>query len=81
VIWSGAHTRGHQSVLVQSAVGEVCIAGDVVSLAANAVRPGPMTPAIQEAEAFLSRVRVAGWELIASHEPAMRQHRWFVGVA
>jgi len=79
VIWSGGHTSGHQSVVVETRAGEVCLTGDVVSLAANASRPGPMTPAVGEAEAFLDRAREAGWELIPAHEPALRSHRWYAG--
>ena len=73
---SGGHTAGHQSVLVEAADGCVCIAGDVVSLAANAEAIGPMTPDAAAAGAFLERARAAGWEVIPSHEPAMRDHRW-----
>jgi hypothetical protein len=63
-------------VLVEAADGCVCIAGDVVSLAANAEAIGPMTPDAAAAGAFLERARAAGWEVIPSHEPAMRDHRW-----
>ena len=79
VIWSGAHTRGHQSVVVETCDGEVCITGDIVSLEENAASPGPMTPARVEAEAFLGRARAGKWELIPSHEPAVRRHRWYAG--
>lgn len=74
---SGGHTAGHQSVLVETAEGLVCIAGDVVSLAANAEAIGPMTPDAAATGAFLERARAAGWEMIPSHEPAMRGHRWY----
>ena len=74
---SGGHTAGHQSVLVETAEGLVCIAGDVVSLAANAESIGPMTPDAAAAGVFLERARAAGWEMIPSHEPAMRGHRWY----
>lgn len=75
---SGGHTTGHQSVLIETADGRVCVAGDVVSLAANADVVGPMTPDAEAAEAFLERARLAGWEMIPSHEPAMRAHRWYL---
>jgi len=78
---SGGHTTGHQSVLVETADGCACIAGDIVSLAANADVVGPMTPDAAAAGAFLERVRVAGWEMIPSHEPALRDHRWYVSAA
>lgn len=78
VVPSGAHTAGHQSVLADTADGVVCLAGDVVPLAANATRVGPMTPDAAAAHAFLAQAAAAGWELIPSHEPALRTHRWFL---
>jgi N-acyl homoserine lactone hydrolase len=80
VIWSGAHTNGHQSVVAETAGGPVCIAGDIVSLAANAVAPGPMTPDAGTAEAFLARARNGGWDLIPSHEPSTRLDRRYVSL-
>ena len=80
VVWSGAHTNGHQSVVAETADGPVCVAGDIVSLAANAVAPGPMTPDATTAEAFLARARKAGWDLIPSHEPSMRRDRRYVSL-
>jgi N-acyl homoserine lactone hydrolase len=78
VTLSGGHTTGHQSILVETTDGRACIAGDVVALAANADVVGPMTPDAGAAEAFLERARAAGWEIIPSHEPAMRDHRWYL---
>jgi N-acyl homoserine lactone hydrolase len=75
---SGGHTSGHQSVLVATEEGTACIAGDIVSLAVNADVVGPMTPDAAAAGAFLARARAAGWEIIPSHEPALREHRWYV---
>jgi glyoxylase-like metal-dependent hydrolase (beta-lactamase superfamily II) len=75
---SGGHTSGHQSVLVATEEGTACIAGDIVSLAVNADVVGPMTPDAAAAGAFLARARAAGWETIPSHEPALREHRWYV---
>ena len=78
---SGGHTPGHQSVIVETEDGAACIAGDVVSLAANAEVVGPMTPDAAAAEAFLERVHASAWELIPSHEPGMRDHRWYLSAA
>jgi glyoxylase-like metal-dependent hydrolase (beta-lactamase superfamily II) len=75
---NGGHTSGHQSVLVSTEEGTACIAGDIVSLAINADVIGPMTPDALATRAFLERVRTSLWELIPSHEPAMRDHRWYV---
>jgi glyoxylase-like metal-dependent hydrolase (beta-lactamase superfamily II) len=78
VIWNGGHTAGHQSVVAETEGGLVCIAGDIVSLAANAVVPGPMTPDEAAAEAFLARAHEEGWELVPSHDPSMRQDQRYV---
>jgi len=75
---SGGHTSGHQSVLVATDEGAACIAGDIVSLAINADVIGPMTPDAAATRAFLARLRAAAWELIPAHEPALREHRWYV---
>jgi glyoxylase-like metal-dependent hydrolase (beta-lactamase superfamily II) len=75
---SGGHTAGHQSVLVSTKEGTACIAGDIVSLSVNADVIGPMTPDAAATRAFLERVRASSWELIPSHDPAMRDHRWYV---
>jgi glyoxylase-like metal-dependent hydrolase (beta-lactamase superfamily II) len=78
VVPSGGHTAGHQSVLVATAEGTACIAGDIVSLLANREIVGPMTPDVPATTRFLRRLHAAGWELIPSHDPVMRDHRWYV---
>ncbi len=75
---NGGHTPGHQSVLVDTADGTVCLCGDVVSLAANLSVIGESCPDDEAARAFLDKAARAGWEMIPSHEPALRRHRWFV---
>ena len=74
---SAGHTGGHQSVLVQTGDGPVCIAGDVVPLGINREVVGPMTPDEEPARAFLRMARDAGWEILPSHDPALRDHRWY----
>jgi glyoxylase-like metal-dependent hydrolase (beta-lactamase superfamily II) len=75
---NGGHTSGHQSVLVDTDEGTVCLCGDIVSLSINCDVVGPMTPDDAATRAFLRRLRSEGWEPIPAHEPAMRGHRWFV---
>ena len=75
---NGGHTSGHQSVLAATEQGTACIAGDIVSLAVNAAVIGPMTPDAAVTRAFLERARASSWKLLPSHEPALRQHRWYV---
>jgi glyoxylase-like metal-dependent hydrolase (beta-lactamase superfamily II) len=78
VVPSGGHTVGHQSVLVATAEGTACIAGDIVSLLANREIVGPMTPDVPATRRFLRRLHTSGWELLPSHDPVMRDHRWYV---
>lgn len=78
---TGGHTAGHQSVLVSTDEGTACIAGDIVSLAINSEVIGPMTPDAPATRAFLKRVRASSWELIPSHDPGTRDHRWYVSAA
>jgi glyoxylase-like metal-dependent hydrolase (beta-lactamase superfamily II) len=78
VVPSGGHTAGHQSVLVATTEGTACIAGDIVSLLVNREIVGPMTPDVSATRRFLRRLHASHWELIASHDPAMRDHRWYV---
>jgi glyoxylase-like metal-dependent hydrolase (beta-lactamase superfamily II) len=75
---NGGHTSGHQSVLVDTDEGAVCLCGDIVSLSINCDVVGPMTPDDAATRAFLGRLRAEAWEPIPAHEPAMRRHRWFV---
>lgn len=79
VVPNGGHTSGHQSVLVATAEGPVCLCGDIVSLAINRDVVGPMTPDHEATRVFLRRLRSETWEAIPAHEPAMRAHRWFIG--
>jgi N-acyl homoserine lactone hydrolase len=75
---NGGHTPGHQSVLVTTPSGTACVCGDIVSLFANLREIGPVCPDVARTEAFLATVRQAGWEMLPSHDPGLRDHRWFV---
>jgi glyoxylase-like metal-dependent hydrolase (beta-lactamase superfamily II) len=75
---NGGHTAGHQSVLVDTDEGTVCLCGDIVSLSINRDVVGPMTPDQTATRAFLSQLHAERWEPIPAHEPAMRGHRWFI---
>ena len=50
---------------------------DVISLAINREVVGPMTPDEDAARAFLRMVRGSAWEVLPSHEPALRGHCWY----
>lgn len=71
---NGGHTPGHQSLLVETAEGPVCLCADIIPMAANLETPAPsQNPA--ETQAFLQRVRATDWELLPGHDPVLRRHR------
>ncbi len=74
---NGGHTPGHQSVLVETDDGTACLCGDIVSLEANLWSIGEICPDVHATRTFLERAFAAQWEMIPSHEPALRAHRWF----
>ena len=78
VVLNGGHTPGHQSVLVDTAARVVCLCGDIVSLFANVDVVGSVCPNVQQTTAFLDRARSAGWEMVPSHDPKLREHRWYI---
>jgi glyoxylase-like metal-dependent hydrolase (beta-lactamase superfamily II) len=75
---NGGHTPGHQSVVVTTADGAVCLCGDIVSLSINRDVVGPMTPDEEATRAFLRRLRTERWEVVPAHEPGLRAHPWLV---
>ena len=75
---NGGHTPGHQSVLVETDDGTACLCGDIVSLEANLSSIGEICPDVDATRTFLERALAEQWEMIPSHEPALRAHRWFV---
>jgi glyoxylase-like metal-dependent hydrolase (beta-lactamase superfamily II) len=78
VVLNAGHTRGHQSVIIDAGECAVCICGDIVSLFANLEVIGPICANTQETRDFLDRAREAGWEMVPSHDPRLREHRWYV---
>jgi N-acyl homoserine lactone hydrolase len=75
---NGGHTPGHQSVLVDTADGPACVCGDIVSLRRNARIIGPACPDTAATAAFLEQARTAGWLMLPSHDPALREHAWYL---
>jgi glyoxylase-like metal-dependent hydrolase (beta-lactamase superfamily II) len=75
---NGGHTPGHQSILVATVEGPVCLCADIVPMATNVEIPAPsQDPAATQA--FLIRLAQSAWEVLPGHDPTLRQHRWFVG--
>ncbi len=79
VLWNGGHTPGHQSVLLTTPSGGVCVCGDIVPMKVNTGVVGSSCPRSAEAEQFLTIARAAGWEMIPSHDPELRAHPACVG--
>jgi N-acyl homoserine lactone hydrolase len=78
VLPNGGHTPGHQSVLVQTPQEQVCVCGDIVSLWRNLETIGPVCPDTAATSVFLDRARLAGWRMLPSHEPTLREHDWYL---
>lgn len=78
-LWNGGHTPGHQSVVISGAGRDACICGDIVPLHDNTHTVGGSCPRTEEAEAFLELARTEGWDMIPSHDPALRSHPAYVG--
>jgi len=75
---NGGHTPGHQSVLVRTGSGDTCVCGDIVSLEENLTVIGQVCPDKVATGRFLARARAAGWEMLPSHDPRLRQHGWYL---
>jgi len=74
---NGGHTPGHQSIIVQTREGPVCVCGDILPMLANTkVLPPSQDPAATQA--FIARTSSASWEILPGHDPAQRTHRWSV---
>jgi glyoxylase-like metal-dependent hydrolase (beta-lactamase superfamily II) len=70
---NGGHTHGHQSLLVQTIDGPICLCADIVPLGAN-MRTLPACLDSAESAAFVERLRESGWEWIPGHDPDVRGH-------
>jgi glyoxylase-like metal-dependent hydrolase (beta-lactamase superfamily II) len=72
---NGGHTPGHQSLVVETADGPVCVCGDIISLRGNLTGDvGPICTDTAAVRAFAERVRSEGWEPLPGHEPDLRAH-------
>ncbi len=78
VLPNAGHTPGHQSVLVDTNEGTVCVCGDIVSLQVNVDTVGSVCPDAAATEAFLALAREAGWIMLPSHDPELRGHEWYL---
>lgn len=76
---NGGHSPGHQSVLVETDEGIICLCVDIIPMAANTTI---VPPSLDEAatRAFMQRVRDEGWEAIPGHDPLLRQDARYVSL-
>jgi N-acyl homoserine lactone hydrolase len=81
VLPNAGHTPGHQSVLVRTGSADVCVCGDIVSLQENVTVIGAACPDRESTAKFLARARSAGWHMLPSHDPRLRQHAWYLPAA
>ncbi len=79
VLPNGGHTPGHQSVLVETKDGPVCLCADIIPMMANTEMVPPACHDVNETREFQARSRRAGWEMVPGHDPILRSHRWYFG--
>ena len=72
VVATGGHTAGHQAVVVQTAGGPVCLAGDEVPLAINLLQPSQTGYHPAATGQFLRRARQLAWLVVPSHDPGLQ---------
>jgi glyoxylase-like metal-dependent hydrolase (beta-lactamase superfamily II) len=67
------HTRGHQSVLVNTSQGLLCVAGDAACFPENFERPTPPGGATSIEQAFesLERIRCRAERVVMNHDPGL----------
>ena len=73
IIRTPGHTPGHQSVLVHTAEGVLCIAGDAACLMENLSRPTPtaVTTSVEQSLASLARIQASADRVLMNHDPSL----------
>ena len=73
VFLTPGHTKGHQSVLVNTAEGPLCVAGDACNLVENieGMLPPSITTSIEEAINSLQEIRIRSKYIIPGHDPCI----------
>jgi N-acyl homoserine lactone hydrolase len=77
LIQTPGHSRGHQSVLLNTAEGTLCVAGDAACLPENFTRPTPPGGAtsIEQGFASLERIRRSATRLLMNHDPNITKYQ------
>jgi glyoxylase-like metal-dependent hydrolase (beta-lactamase superfamily II) len=77
LIQTPGHSKGHQSVLVNTADGVVCVAGDAACLPesfAGPAAPGGAT-SIEQGFASLERIRTSAGRVLMNHDPNIGKYQ------
>jgi N-acyl homoserine lactone hydrolase len=71
LICTPGHTPGHQSVLLETADGTLCVTGDAACMLPNLTRPAPpgTTTSVPAAMASIERIRTVADRVLMNHDP------------
>lgn len=75
LIWTPGHSKGHQSVLVNTDEGVLCVAGDAACLPesfSGPAAPGGAT-SIEQGFSSLERIRASSARVLMNHDPNLQQ--------
>jgi glyoxylase-like metal-dependent hydrolase (beta-lactamase superfamily II) len=77
LIQTPGHSRGHQSILVNTAEGVVCVAGDAACLPESFYAPSPPGGAtsIEQGFASLERIRTSADRVLMNHDPNITKYQ------
>lgn len=77
LIQTPGHSRGHQSVLVNTAEGLLCVAGDAACLPESFSRPSPPGGATSIEQGFdsLERIRESATLVLMNHDPNLSKYQ------
>lgn len=71
------HSAGHQSILVQTSEGLLCIAGDAACFMENFTRPTPPggLTSVEQALASIEKMRRYGDRIFMNHDPEIKKYQ------
>ncbi|MDG4767999.1 N-acyl homoserine lactonase family protein [Solwaraspora sp. WMMD406] len=77
LIQTPGHSKGHQSVVIQTEEGTLCVAGDAACLPESFWRPAPPGGAtsIEEGFASLERIRESAQRVLMNHDPNISKYQ------
>jgi glyoxylase-like metal-dependent hydrolase (beta-lactamase superfamily II) len=79
LVWTGAHSVGHQAVYVQTSSGTVIIAGDVLNVYENLQTRSPNIINAHEGVRATERFKREGDIILPAHDPeVIRRHGYWI---